>query len=171
MAQSNIKTTGWGEKLLNWANAFFLLVMVLVILLQVIARYAFNHALPWPEELGRFLFAWIVFLGTVSVIQADEMLNLDLVYRYIPKGAAAVLKVVVSVIVFVFLLVMMKGGYELMIRQASQRSVGLEIPMGIVYFVIPFATLLMALIMFFRILKLLRDLFAPRATNQGELRP
>jgi TRAP-type transport system small permease protein len=170
MAQSAEKT-GWAENLLNGVNAFFLLVMVLVILLQVIARYAFNHALPWPEELGRFLFAWIVFLGTVSVIQADEMLNLDLVYRYIPKGAVAVLKGVVSVIVFVFLLVMMKGGYELMIRQASQRSVGLEVPMGIVYFVIPFATLLMALIMFFRILKLLRDLFAPRTTNQGELRP
>jgi TRAP-type C4-dicarboxylate transport system permease small subunit len=170
MTQSN-KETGWGETLLNWVNAVFLLVMVLVILLQVIARYAFNHALPWPEEMGRFLFAWIVFLGTVSVIQADEMLNLDLVYRYIPKGAGAGLRLVVSVIVFVFLLVMMKGGYELMIRQASQRSVGLEVSMGIVYFVIPFGTLLMALIMFLRILRMGRDLFIskgakPRGTGK-----
>jgi TRAP-type C4-dicarboxylate transport system permease small subunit len=166
MAQSAEKT-GWAENLLNGVNAFFLLVMVLVILLQVIARYAFNHALPWPEELGRFLFAWIVFLGTVSVIQADEMLSLDLVYRYIPKGAAAVLKLVVSLIVFVFLLVMCKGGYELMIRQASQRSVGLEVPMGIVYFVIPFATLLMALIVLLRIVRMGRELFAPEGGNPG----
>jgi TRAP-type transport system small permease protein len=166
MAQSAEKT-GWAENLLNGVNAFFLLVMVLVILLQVIARYAFNHALPWPEELGRFLFAWIVFLGTVSVLQADEMLNLDLVYRYIPKGAAAVLKLVVSLIVFVSLLVMCKGGYELMIRQASQRSVGLEIPMGIVYFVIPLATLLMALIVLLRIVRMSRELFAPEGGNPG----
>jgi TRAP-type C4-dicarboxylate transport system permease small subunit len=170
MSQSNEKV-GWGEKLINWANAFFLLVMVLVILLQVIARYAFNHALPWPEELGRFLFAWIVFLGTVSVIQADEMLNLDLVYRYIPKGAAAFLRLLVSLIVFAFLLVMLKGGYELMIRQASQRSVGLDIPMGVVYFVIPFGTLLMALIMFLRILRMSRNLFAPKSGSQGGPRP
>ena len=160
-----------GEKLLNWVNAFFLLVMVLVILLQVIARYAFNHALPWPEELGRFVFAWIVFLGTVSVIQADEMLSLDLIYRYIPDRAAAGLRLLVALIVFVFLLVMCKGGYELMIRQASQRSVGLEVPMGIVYFVIPFGTLLMALIMFFRILRMSKDLFTPKGVNQGRLRP
>lgn len=166
MAPSAEKT-GWAENLLNGVNAFFVLVMVLVILLQVIARYAFNHALPWPEELGRFLFAWIVFLGTVSVIQADEMLSLDLVYRYIPKGAAAVLKLVVSLIVFVFLLVMCKGGYELMIRQASQRSVGLEVPMGIVYFVIPFATLLMALIVLLRIVRMGRELFAPEGGNPG----
>ena len=166
MAQSN-KKTGWGEGLLNWVNASFLLVMVLVILLQVIARYAFNHALPWPEELGRFLFAWIVFLGTVSVIQADEMLNLDLIYRYIPEGAAAGLRLLVALIVFVFLLVMCKGGYELMIRQASQRSVGLEVPMGIVYFVIPFATLLMALIVLLRIVRMGRELFAPEGGNPG----
>jgi TRAP-type C4-dicarboxylate transport system permease small subunit len=166
MAQSAQKI-GRAENLLNGVNAFFLLVMVLVILLQVIARYAFNHALPWPEELGRFLFAWIVFLGTASVIQADEMLNLDLVYRYLPKRAAAVLKLVVSLIVFVFLLVMCKGGYELMIRQASQRSVGLEVPMGIVYFVIPFATLLMALIVLLRIVRMGRELFAPEGGNPG----
>jgi TRAP-type transport system small permease protein len=170
MAQPDVKT-GRGEKLLNWVNAFFLLVMVLTILLQVIARYAFNHALPWPEELGRFLFAWIVFLGTVSVIQADEMLSLDLVYHYLPKGASAFIKLLVSLIVFAFLLVMLKGGFELMIRQASQRSVGLEVPMGIVYFVIPFGTLLMALVMFLRIIRMSKDLFGQKDMNQGGLRP
>jgi TRAP-type transport system small permease protein len=158
---------GWGEKLINWANALFLLAMVLVILLQVIARYAFNHALPWPEELGRFLFAWIVFLGTVSVIQADEMLNLDILHRWIPQNASATLKLLVSLIVFAFLLVMLKGGFELMVRQAFQRSVGLEIPMGVVYFVIPFGTLLMALIMLLRILRMFRELFALRSQPRG----
>jgi TRAP-type C4-dicarboxylate transport system permease small subunit len=166
MSQTNEKT-GLGEKLLNWVNGFFLLVMVGVILLQVIARYAFNHALPWPEELGRFVFAWIVFLGTVSAIKADEMLNLDLMYHYIPERAAAGLKILVALIVFAFLLVMFKGGYELMIRQASQRSVGLDLPMGIVYFVIPFATLLMALIMLLRIFQMAKAFFGTGAAKQG----
>jgi TRAP-type transport system small permease protein len=166
MSQSNGKT-GWGEKLINWVNALFLLVMVLAILLQVIARYIFNHALPWPEELGRFLFAWIVFLGTISVIQADEMLNLDLIYRWISQYTAAVLRLLVSLIVFAFLVVMLKGGYELLIRQASQRSVGLDIPMGVVYFVIPFGTLLMALIMLIRTLRMFRELFALKSQPRG----
>jgi TRAP-type C4-dicarboxylate transport system permease small subunit len=166
MPQVNEKT-GWGEKLINWANALFLLMMVLVILLQVIARYVFNHALPWPEELGRFLFAWIVFLGTVSVIQADEMLNLDILYHWIPQNASAALRLLVALIVFAFLLVMLKGGFELMVRQASQRSVGLEIPMGVVYFVIPFGTLLMALIMLLRILRMSRELLALRTQPRG----
>ena len=166
MSQSNEKT-GWGEKLVNWANAFFLLMMVLAILLQVIARYIFNHALPWPEELGRFLFAWIVFLGIVSVIQSDEMINVDLLYRWIPRNAATALRLLTSLIVFAFLLVMLKGAYELMIRQASQRSVGLDIPMGIVYFVIPFGTLLMALITLLKIVRMLREFLGLRSQSQG----
>ena len=166
MSQSNEKT-GWGEKLVNWANAFFLLMMVLAILLQVIARYVFNHALPWPEELGRFLFAWIVFLGTVSVIESDEMINVDILYRWIPRNGAAVLRFLTSLVVFAFLLVMLKGGYELMVRQASQRSVGLDIPMGVVYFVMPFGALLMALIMLFRIVRIFKEFFSLKSQPQG----
>jgi TRAP-type C4-dicarboxylate transport system permease small subunit len=108
-----------------------------------------------------------VFLGTVSVTQADEMLNLDILYRWIPQNASTALRLLVSLIVFSFLLVMLKGGFELMVRQASQRSVGLEIPMGVVYFVIPFGTLLMALIMLLRILRMFRELFALKGHPRG----
>lgn len=157
------------DRLLDRVNAFFLLVMVVAIFLQVVARYAFNHALPWPEELGRFLFAWIVFLGTVSVIRADEMLSLDILYQWIPKKAAAVLRWIVSLTVLGFLLVMMKGGYELMVRQASQRSVGLEIPMGVVYLILPLGTFLMSLAMIFRIVRQTKRLLSKEDTlGKGE---
>ena len=33
-----------------------LALMVFVILLQVVARYIFNSALPWPDEAARFLY-------------------------------------------------------------------------------------------------------------------
>ncbi len=151
MGSQNKRT--WTDRWLDRVNAFFLLVMVTAIFLQVVARYVFNHALPWPEELGRFLFAWIVFLGTVSVLQADEMLSLDILYQWIPKKAGAVLKWIVSLVMLGFLLVMMKGGYELMVRQASQRSVGLEIPMGVVYLILPLGTFLMSLVMVFKIVR------------------
>jgi len=156
----------WTGGRLDWVLAFFLLVMVVAIFLQVVARYVFNHALPWPEELGRFLFVWIVFLGTVSVIQADEMLCLDILYQWIPERAAAVLKWMVSLIVLGFLLVMMKGGYELMVRQASQRSVGLEIPMGVVYLILPLGTFLMSLTMILRIGRQTKRLLSKKQASE-----
>ena len=37
--------------------------MVLVTLAQVIFRYVLAAPLPWSEELARYCFVWIVFLG------------------------------------------------------------------------------------------------------------
>ena len=38
-------------------------LMVAVIFLQVIMRYVFSNSLSWSEELGKFLFVWITWLG------------------------------------------------------------------------------------------------------------
>ncbi|MDA9735148.1 TRAP transporter small permease subunit, partial [SAR116 cluster bacterium] len=41
---------------LAWIAIF---LMVIVILLQVFFRYVLNNALPWPDELARFLMLWM----------------------------------------------------------------------------------------------------------------
>ena len=38
-------------------------LMVFIIFAQVIMRYIFNNSLSWSEELGKFLFVWISWLG------------------------------------------------------------------------------------------------------------
>ncbi|MEQ3727619.1 MAG: TRAP transporter small permease subunit, partial [Tateyamaria sp.] len=37
-------------------------VMVVAILIQVVARYVFNNALPWPDEAARFCMLWMTGL-------------------------------------------------------------------------------------------------------------
>lgn len=157
------------DKGLDSVNALLLAVMVMAIFLQVVARYVFNHALSWPEELGRFLFAWIVFLAIVSVMRADEMLSLELLYRWIPKKIGQILKLIISIACFGFLLVILKGGFELMIRQSSQISIALEMPMGVVYMVIPIGTFLMAVALLIKIAAQIRELFAHSTDIKEEL--
>lgn len=157
-----------GDKALDFFNALLLAVMVVIIFAQVVARYVFEHALPWPEELGRFLFAWIVFLAIVSVVRADEMLSLDLIYRRLPRKTGLFLKLIVSLACLGLLLVILKGGYELMIRQSSQISTAMELPMWVVYLVIPFGTLLMSAAMMLKIAAQCRALFRGGSENPEE---
>jgi len=42
-------------KVIGWLA---LLLMVFVMLLQVVCRYVFDNALPWPDEAARFLMLW-----------------------------------------------------------------------------------------------------------------
>jgi TRAP-type C4-dicarboxylate transport system permease small subunit len=151
--------SNYEDKVLDLTNAILISAMVAAIFLQVVARYLFNYPLAWPEELGRFLFAWIVFLGIVPVLRNDELLGVDLLYRWLPPTAANVFKLMVSTAILIFLLVMLKGGLELMIRQRSQLSVALEVSMSLVYFVIPFSTFLMILAMIFKVIHQARGLF------------
>ena len=37
-------------------------LMVLIICLQIVFRYVFNNALPWPDEAARFLMLWMTGL-------------------------------------------------------------------------------------------------------------
>jgi len=152
-------------RILDLFNGLLVAVMVLAIFLQVVARYAFDYPLSWPEELGRFVFAWIVFLGIVPVLRMEEMPSLDLVYRWIPEKAGHFLKFFVSLVVLGFLLIMLKGGWELMVRQTAQISVALQIPMAVVYFAIPLGTLLMTLLMLFKTIDEGKKLFLKKKTS------
>lgn len=156
----------WEERALDLVNALLVGTMVAAIFLQVLARYLFNYPLSWPEELGRFLFAWIVFLGIVSVLRNDELLGVDLLYRWIPQAVGRCLRLIVDTTILVFLSLMLKGGIELMLRQSAQVSVALEVSMSVVYFVIPFGTFLMIIEMLFKIIHLAGAVF-----GSGEKRP
>lgn len=54
-------------KKMNYAEEIILVtmfaLMVVVIFVQVIMRYVFHSSLTWSEELGKFLFVWISWLG------------------------------------------------------------------------------------------------------------
>jgi TRAP-type C4-dicarboxylate transport system permease small subunit len=40
-----------------------LAVAVLVVLMQIILRFGFNNPRAWAEEVSRYLFIWMVFIG------------------------------------------------------------------------------------------------------------
>lgn len=137
-------------RILDLLNGLLVAVMSLAIFLQVLARYVFDYPLSWPEELGRFLFAWIVFLGIVPVLRSDEMPALDLLYQWVPEKVGHFLKFITSLVILGFLIIMFEGGIELTARQTAQISVALQVPMALVYCAIPFGTLLMSLLMVFK---------------------
>lgn len=48
--------------LLHLASGLLLLA-VLVVVMQIILRFGFNNPRAWAEEVSRYLFIWMVFIG------------------------------------------------------------------------------------------------------------
>lgn len=61
-------------------------LLVFFIFLQIIMRFVFNHSLVWSEELGKFIFVWISWLGISIGERRNEHIKITLVIdKFSPK--------------------------------------------------------------------------------------
>jgi TRAP-type C4-dicarboxylate transport system permease small subunit len=77
-------------KVLDALSALFLLVMVVLVFGNVVLRYAFNSGITVSEEVSRWLFVWVTFLGAIVALRRHDHLGTDvLVGRLPPLGKKA----------------------------------------------------------------------------------
>lgn len=63
---------------LGRANAVFMLAILSLTFSQVLLRYVFNHPVTWIEEISRYLFVWIVFLGSATAFRVGAHIKVDI---------------------------------------------------------------------------------------------
>lgn len=85
--------------------------MVIAILIQVVARYLFNNALPWPDEAARFCMLWMTGLMAPTAFRRGGFVALDMISGVLPRAAAAILGLVLLLISIAILLVALPIGY------------------------------------------------------------
>jgi len=61
--------------------AFFLAVMVVLVFGNVVLRYGFNSGITVSEEVSRWLFIWVTFLGAVVALKEHGHLGVDMVVQ------------------------------------------------------------------------------------------
>lgn len=111
---------------------------------QVLNRFMLHLSAPWTEELCRYAFIWIAFLGIANGVKRGTHLNVDLIDGVLPKKAKAVLDVVLDAAFLLLMGYMLKISVDYLTRVArfGTLSVGLKIPMWIVYSILPLFTIL-----------------------------
>lgn len=141
-------------------------VMLVIIFAQVVTRYLFNYTPEWSEELARFLFVWVVFLGSALIMGESG----HLAVQFLPdkfKGTAfgTVLDVVINVCGYIFIGLLLTQGWKMTSIMTFQRAPGLDIPMSWVYVIIPVSCVLMLLYLFRETLRIFRNI-SGRGTGQ-----
>lgn len=72
---------------LDVAIALLLAAMVVMVFGNVVLRYIFNSGLSWSEEMSRFCFVWLTFIGTVVTYREHSHLGVEtLVIRLGRRG-------------------------------------------------------------------------------------
>lgn len=87
---------------LNVAMVACLALMVVLVFGNVVLRYAFNTGIAISDELSRWLFVWMTFMGAIAAMRDHSHLGTDfLVGRLGPTGKKVCLAVGYLLMLFV----------------------------------------------------------------------
>ena len=99
------KGINWKKVLENvdqYASAVIFIGIMLLLFVQVVTRYLFNHSFTWTEELSVLLFVWMTYLGVSSAVTYRKNLRIDALLDVVPFKVKKVLLILSDVIFMVF---------------------------------------------------------------------
>lgn len=124
----------WVEKYLS---ILLFLTMLSVLSIQIICRYFFSIAIPWTEELSRWLYIYIVFIGASEAISRRDHIAIDIVPNRISKRANLILDVFIHGIFAVIAIIIVHRGYLFAERMDRLGSITMDVQMSALYAAIP----------------------------------
>ena len=66
--------------------AVLMSVLVVCLGLQVLMRYVFQASLTWTEELSRFCFIWVIYMGVSLAAQKEQHVRVTAQFLLLPKA-------------------------------------------------------------------------------------
>jgi TRAP-type C4-dicarboxylate transport system permease small subunit len=73
-------------KLLELLVVVALVAMVIMVFGNVVLRYAFNSGILVSEELSRYFFIWLTYIGAMIAMREREHLGVDTLVRRLPRA-------------------------------------------------------------------------------------
>ena len=120
-------------RVLEAAIAFCLALMVVLVFGNVFLRYAMNSGITLSEELSRWAFVWMTFLGAIVALKEHGHLGTDmLVGRLGPLGKKICLGASYALMLFACWL-LFKGAYDQAIINLDSTSAVMEVSMAWIY--------------------------------------
>ncbi|CAM4112779.1 TRAP transporter small permease [Zobellia nedashkovskayae] len=145
------------DKVLAYFLVTIMGIMVLNVLWQVFSRFLLGSPSSFTDELARYLMIWVGILGAAYVSGKNLHVAIDVLPKRFSEGTQKKLQLIVHWLVILFSLgALVIGGSRLVYitHVLDQHSPALQVPLSLVYLVIPISGVL---IIYYKISDLLKD--------------
>lgn len=159
---------GFLFKLYKVIVIFMISAMFIIVGINVFSRYVLNNSLGWADELARFIFIWVSFLGAVLAYNENEFVGLDFVLNIFSARVKNLIKVITDLLVLLVVVFLTYYGC-IVATSATNVSPALYIPMKTVYMIVPFSAGLMVLINFKKTFTDIKLVFINKKTENREV--
>ncbi len=131
--------TAWYAWLLAWLLVVAIAILVIPVSMQIFSR--FTALIPhyiWTEEMARFLFIWMIMIGSAVAVREGAHFDVD-VWPRLGARANAALTLVAGLAILVMALVFVWAGIEFTRFAWNRISELAELPLWLIHVAWPFA--------------------------------
>ncbi len=98
--------------------------MVVLVFGNVVLRYGFNTGITVSEEVSRWLFLWMTFLGAVVALREHAHLGTDMLVSRLPRAGKQVCLVIAQLAMLYVTWLLLKGSWTQIGHQPGSRGTG-----------------------------------------------
>ncbi len=134
---------------IKWIDAPVFIVfwtLLIIVFIQFFSRYVLNSSLSWTEEIARYLLILLGFVGSVTCVRKRSHIYLEFFYRYLSPKAVKRVVILVSFINTLFFTYAGIVCIELAKRTHHQSMTSINLPKGIIYWIVTASCFAMALV-------------------------
>ena len=143
-------------RLAEFTLVVMLSAMVIMVFGNVVLRYGFNDGIISSEELSRFLFIWITFLGAIVTMRENGHLGLDSIVRKLSLRGKKIAFGLSNLMMLGCCVLMFYGTLKQHQINATTLSGVMQIPMSWVYGVGYITSVAMGLMILGKLIRLAR---------------
>jgi TRAP-type C4-dicarboxylate transport system permease small subunit len=129
----------------NWVDyslGVLVATVVVLALVEVLSRYVLHYSFFFSEEITRFLFIWMVFLGGSVGVKRATHFKLDAFARKMGASSERRFLLTRDSCVVLFSVLLLIGGIRVVELNMRNLSPATALPMGYVYAIVPISAAL-----------------------------
>ncbi|WP_439257001.1 TRAP transporter small permease subunit [Lonepinella sp. BR2271] len=110
-----------------------LATMSVLVFLNVVLRYGFNSSINVTEEVSRYMFVWLAFLGAILAFSENQHVNVTILTQKLSEKGQNILGIVTDSAMLFCCYLILDGGWQQFELNLSNLAPISGLPQGITY--------------------------------------
>ena len=140
----------------EWISVGLLSIMVILVFINACLRYTINVAITESEELARFIFIYIIFLGSIITFKEKRFITITILEDVLKGRVKKIVKIVKEIMIFCVIIFLLYSGILYTMQASTYSTQGFRINFGWITAVLPVMAAGMLVIMVMDIIHKLR---------------
>ncbi|MEW2913929.1 TRAP transporter small permease [Leisingera sp. JC11] len=118
----------------RWLLLVFYVMLVITMAIEVIRRELFAFSSIWGEEIVRYSFIYLAWIGAAAAVKERAHIRIDVILHYLGPRPKALIYIFGDLVMFVVALVALYWSFETVLVSAKFGSVSHGLRISMVWF-------------------------------------